>query len=485
MKKSYLIAALAAANLLGGSVSAQELNKKVSSDKYMRNSVCLMMMEDASVPQKEVLREAFLNAEWSAKYNDHNIGERIIDPALYTLGEGDYASFNMACVPTDQYLELRQTGAEAPKQSYYNETMNQILRELMATQTKTVDTVIRLNVARTANKYLVEQGVAKQLADKWLLDAEGNYTEALLRERGMLNASEDDKDIAAATEVGAHYLLRQIDLEELFGNTFVVVTRFGYKLKDDLVADIMLPMYAAAQFDPTGYAAAGLKAAEMTTKMSMGKGYYVTVDSYLFRLRWNDALLESFYGLWDESGNIDLSKYDASDLFALQFIGNERAWAKTKAGIFSDKDESELIRMAAVDAVDDVLAKFEKKYDEFKTKTPLIVHETTDKKGNAVRTYAARIGTRDGLKGGEVFEVLEKEVYEKDGAERVRYNKKGELTVSKKQVWDNTYSAGQEEAAGLNDKKKGEAPTETLLEGKDKQAYYEGMLLRMKSSKKK
>ncbi|MDE5706687.1 MAG: hypothetical protein K2H69_00685, partial [Alistipes sp.] len=108
-----------------------------------------------------------------------------------------------------------------------------------------------------------------------------------------------------------------------------------------------------------------------------------------------------------------------------------------------------------------------------------------DKKGNAVRTYAARIGTRDGLKGGEVFEVLEKEVYEKDGAERVRYNKKGELTVSKKQVWDNTYSAGQEEAAGLNDKKKGEAPTETLLEGKDKQAYYEGMLLRMKSSKKK
>lgn len=268
--------------------------------------------------------------------------------------------------------------------------------------------------------------------------------------------------------------MRQIDLSELVGNTFVVVTRFGYKAKDALVADIMLPMYAAAEFDSSGYGKMALKVAEMGVKAGLGAGYYVTVDSYLFRLRWNDAIAERFNELWDnETGAFNMDAYNASDLFSLQFIGNERAWAKTKAGVFTDKSEDELIRLAAADAVDGVLAKFERKYDEFKTKTPLIVHETTDKKGRPTRTYAARIGTRDGLEGGEVFEVLEKKIVMKDSVERVSYVKKGELTVDKKNVWDNSYST--EAGAPSEEAKTGE----TLLVGKSKDAYYEGLLLRM------
>ena len=125
-----------------------------------------------------------------------------------------------------------------------------------------------------------------------------------------------------------------------------------------------------------------------------------------------------------------------------------------------------------------MLAKFERKDDEFKTKTPLIVHEGTDKKGRPVRTYAARIGTRDGLEGGEVFEVLEKKIEMKDSVERVTYVKKGELTVDKKNVWDNSYST--EAGAPSEENKAGE----TLLVGKSKDAYYEGLLLRMKTKKK-
>lgn len=470
-----------AAGFMAQGVVAQELNKKVASDEYMRNSVCLMMMEDASVPQKDVLREAFLNAAWNPKYNNHNVDAslRVIDPAAYSLTGADEEAFNLACTSTEQYLNIRETGGSAPKQEYYNEAMNQILRQLMSTQTKTVDTVIKLNVARMANKYMLDNGIAKRLADKWFLDAEGQYTDSVVRERGMLNVSADEADVASATEAGDHYLLRQIDYAELLGNTFVVVTRFGYKPKDDLIADIMLPMYAAAEFDPSGYAGMGLKGAELTMKMSMGKGYYVTVDSYLFRLRWNDDIASRFNDLWDQEGNFDLEAYNACDLFSLQFIGNERAWAKTKAGVFADKSEDELIRLAAADAVDGVLAKFEKKYDEFKTKTPLIVHENTDKKGRATRVYAARIGTRDGLEGGEVFEVLEKKIVMKDSVERISYVKKGELTVDKKNIWDNSYSSSVEKS------EEGEEQSgETLLVGKDKEAYYEGLLLRMKSKKK-
>ena len=166
MKFFGLTIAAAVATMTAQGVSAQELNKKVASDEYVRNSVCLMMMEDASVPQKDVLREAFLNAEWNPTSNDQNIETslRVIDPTAYTLTADDEAAFNLACTPTEQYLNILETGGTAPKQTYYNETMNQILRQLMATQTQTVDTVIKLNVARLANKYLLENHVAKRLA---------------------------------------------------------------------------------------------------------------------------------------------------------------------------------------------------------------------------------------------------------------------------------------------------------------------------------
>ena len=169
------VAALAAAGVMAQGVVAQELNKKVTSDEYVRNSVCLIMMEDASVPQKDVLREAFLHAEWNPKYNNHNLDEslRVIDPTAYTLTAEDEAAFNLACTPTEQYLNILETGGTAPKQTYYNEAMNQILRQLMATQAQTVDTVIKLNVARLANKYLLENGVAKRLADGWFIGPDG------------------------------------------------------------------------------------------------------------------------------------------------------------------------------------------------------------------------------------------------------------------------------------------------------------------------
>lgn len=459
---------------------AQELQKEVQTDKYMRNSVCLMMLEDASVPQKEILEDAFLNAAWNEKYNNHNISERIIDPAQLTITAQDEADFNMACTPIEQYLELKRNGGAAPKQPYYNEMMTQIIRSLVSSMSETVDTVIQLNVARTANKYLLENRVAKQLADMWLMDASGNYTDSVLVERGMLNVSADERDVASASAAAQQKLLREIDMAELLGNTFVVATRFSYKPKEGVVADRMMPLYAAAELDPSGYGKMGLKIAQMGVNASLGKGYYVTVDSYLFRLRWNEEIEGEFYNLWDNTtGEFNREVYDKGDLFSLQFIGNERAWAKTKAGIFADKSEEELIRLAAVDAVDAVLAKFEKKYDQFKTKTPLIVREGIDKKGKPVRTYAVRLGTRDGLEGGEVFEVLEKQTKQTKFGDRTVYDKKGELIVDKKNVWNNSYS----DLAGADETESAEEMT--LLTGKDKGVYYEGMLLRMKTAKGK
>ncbi len=481
LKKWFISAASFAVAANFTPVTAQEtLKKEVQDTKYLRNSVCLIMMEDASVPQKNILRDAFINAKWNNKYNNHNISidKRIIDPAKMTLTQTDIARFNTACTPTDQFLANLESGVAAPTQTLLREgAFSDIMRHLMAEATTTIDTVLQINAARMANKYLVENHVAKACFDKWFLNDKGEYTDEVILDRGMLNTTAKDREIAAASMAARQKLIREnCDEDELLGNTFVVVSRFSYKEKDALVDDRMLPLYAAAQADDSGTSTLTLNLAKMGIKASLGAGYYVVVDSYLFRLRWNDRIKNDFYNMWDEKG-LDMERYNNARFPALQFIGNERAWAKTRAGVFTDKDENELIRMAAVDAVDAVLAKFERKYDQFKTKTPLHVIESKDKKGRSRQAYAVELGSRDGLNGGEIFEVLE--VVNKkqdDGTMKTIYNKKGELKVDKKNVWDNTFSTTENTAAAQH--------PYTLLSGKDKQTYYEGMLLRLKTTKK-
>ena len=120
-------------------------------------------------------------------------------------------------------------------------------------------------------------------------------------------------------------------------------------------------------------------------------------------------MASTFYSeLWNNR-----EAYDNSELFSLQYIGSESAWANVKAGIFTSKPESELIRIATVNASDAAIAKLAKNNDVFKTKTPLIID------GDGIY---AKIGLKEGLEAGDRFEVLERIQDEKTG--KTVYNKK-------------------------------------------------------------
>ena len=471
---------------------AQKTDKITTSD-YARNSICMLMMLDESVTEdmRPILQEAFFSGVWNNKYNNHNIADslRVLDPAKLTLTDADKAAFNLACQPTDSFLQLIESGEPAPKQKKYNEASTEIFRKIVAEKAKefntegsTIDTVIRLNVARMANKFIEENKVAKHVTSKWILDGNNNYTDALLVERGLLNVTADEVARAKATAAAWNQLVAEnVDFQDLFGNTFVVVTRYCYKDKHAVIGDYMIPLYVAAAFDPSGYAGMGLAATEMTVKMATPDGWYVTVDSYLFRLRWNELIGEKFYHMFDENGQFKKDEYDASKVFALEFIGNEKAWVNTKAKESRGLDEAGLVRLAATKATNAALAKFEAKYDQFKTKVPLIVQEGVDKKGKKVNSYAVALGTRDGLSGGEIFDVLEVKAKGKEGNKHTVYNKIGELVVDKKQVWDN------EEVGLIEGLNEDEAVQYTKLNPKDKNQVFEnhGYLLRMQNKKSK
>jgi hypothetical protein len=79
---------------------------------------------------------------------------------------------------------------------------------------------------------------------------------------------------------------------------------------------------------------------------------------------------------------------------------------------------------------------------------------------------------KEGLEGGEKFEVLEQVVDPKTGL--TKYKSKGTIKVDKDLLWDNRFNAGAEPSADA-DKTKPVLDRTTFNGGKK---FYSGMLIR-------
>ena len=209
------------------------------------------------------------------------------------------------------------------------------------------------------------------------------------------------------------------------------------------------------------------KVASVGVKVA-AKGYVVQTTSYLYKLSWNDSIAAVFYqNYWMDDKSIDPKKkeaFDTTHLITLDLIGTEKAWSDVQSSIFSKRSEAELVRIATVNAIDAVIAKLQKKYDVFKTKTPLYTADP----------LTAKIGLKESLEKGDKFEVLEQELDEKTG--KTKYVRQGVIKVDGAQIWDNRYMAA--ELAADTTKNASTLPKidRTLFKGGNK--YEPGMLIR-------
>lgn len=411
---------------------------------YQRSSLALFLMEDVGMPMKDTILQSFNTAPFPDKFNNHNVAVRSFERCT-TLTEEDQAAFDAAV-----NLATSQNAAEAPKKKGM---FGKFLKAAASDASGgVVGATSKDEMAVSANKFLVDQKIAKQMFDKWFLDSAGNFSLALAQERGLYNATKSDVEQAASSVYGTASLADAgIDL---VNNTFAVVCNYRYMPKDSLVALIGGVAVAAAEASGNSYAVMGAKAAMMALSASLGAGYYVVVNTYLFQLNWNDNVQNQLSQVWDNR-----EAYDAADFYAFKYIGNTTGWAQVKAGIFTNKDQAELIRIATVNATDAAIAKLEKKYDVFKTKSPLMVAEDG--------TLYAHIGMKEGIEPKDKYEVLERAIDPKTG--RTIYKSKGTITVVKDHIWDNRYMADQEpdHDSSIN---------ETYFEGKGD--YYNGLLIR-------
>lgn len=362
--------------------------------KYRRSSLYTILMESADYPMKSEVENTFVLAPFPDKYNMHVVGPKTFNPLDY----GGELGIVQPDLKKKRGLNAGAAGNEEDRQ--------------------------------TIERFLETEAIARKMVAMWFnRDSNGVFSMDLIGERGFYNASEMESRIA---EGSARGLASLADAgEELIKNSFVVVQKLSFVENEPFARAIRDIAVAAAEEIEEDFTRDLAKALAESMYLATKDGYSAVAIAYLFQLEWSDSVAAVFYNDFWVSGEFPdsarVAAFDSSKIFSLRFVGAEKA--SSSVLISAGRTMEEIIHLATTRNIDNVYAKLQKKYDVFKTKTPLY---STD-------PLTAQIGKKEGLKGGEKFEVLEQTIDAKTG--KTKYVRKGVITVDKKRVWDNRYMA--------------------------------------------
>ncbi|WP_317898816.1 hypothetical protein [Aurantibacillus circumpalustris] len=429
--------------LLFGMSSFVNAQEKPVDVKYRRSSLHTMVIESEKFPQKEVVLKAFQNAPFPDKYNEHTIGDKSFNPVNYTL-----------------------TGEEKSK-IYTSSKLGKLAASAADIKTDSVSKELPERIL----KYISKEKIANKLVAKWFnRQADGSFDWNLVADRGVFNASFLEAKAAQASSDG-QALLKTAGFE-LIGNTFVVINKFKFHANEPVAAAIRDGAKAELAKTMSGKPQMLIDKANSSIDKVYERtkeGYTIFATSYLYQLVWNDTVSNAFFtDMYMEKGSVDAKKkatFDNSDIFKLEFIGDESASALITFSLKEKRTEEQTISLATVRIVDNVYAKLQKKYDVFKTKTPLYT-------GNPI---TAKIGVKEGLEGGEKFDVLEQNIDPKTGV--ATYKSIGTIKVDKDLIWDNTYNDGEAPVAVVEEGKEAKPVLDrTTFSGGKK--FYSGLLIK-------
>src|SRR6056297_36430 len=395
--KNLLLIALAMLATLP--VRAQEEAEKPET-VYRRSSLYPILLETKPVfsDQSEaelnaIVMKAYDEAPFPEKYNDHRLSE-------VSFKFKDYSSISAEELQKEEDSGKKKNGRKIDQK--YLEAIN---------------------------KYLEEKDVARRMVAKWFNRKEdGSFDMSMIHDRGAYNASAMEVQLASGSIRGMAAI--KDAGEELIKNSFVVINRMRF-VKNEPIAratrDVAISI-AKNTIDNQLAQMAAIKAAEIAYNAAKD-GYSVWNVAYLYQLEWNDEIADKFYmDMWMDSTSIDPERkalFENTDIFKLNFVGYQKAKSLVLLGI--GKKPEEILTVATVRNIDRVYVKLQKEYDVFKTKTPIL---STD-------PIIAKIGMKEGVEGGDKFDVLEMLWDEKTGL--TRYDKVGSVKVKKKDIWDNRY----------------------------------------------
>lgn len=317
-------------------------------------------------------------------------------------------------------------------------------------------------------EFLDRNMIASRLVGKWFNRdvLTGQCDMQLIKDRGLYNASEFDKELASHSQ--RRTALLEDAGEELIGNTFVIVNDIRYidRSKGSAVFGIILKVLGAglqglqdAQAMKTAnsnrisqynrynrslshspsVADSFNKLAEIAESY---KGFNVKIHSYLYRLVWDEETALRFYNEAYTDSDNDNVKRDNFERqrhsYRLEYVGDQESSGR-KISFLGIKEEEPLlmVRKACQRALDENVANLQRNFDVFKVKVPLV---QTD-------PITAPIGRKEGLNEKSKFEVLE--VIEDENG-HTKYKRVGTIVPEKGKIWDNRFMAAEEKAMGYD-----------------------------------
>jgi hypothetical protein len=395
----YFIASLLAINV----AKAQDVK-----EGYQRSSLHIINIENLNFDNAAKVQASYNKYPFPDKYDDHRISNNSVNIGAYKLTQEEKDALGIK----DSELGNALSGALSSATAGILENNSQVKYEL--------------------DKYIKDKKIAQELVRKWYsIKDDGALDYSVFNERIKLSMSEEDKQRVQQAAI-AQTEIDKMSLK-LINNTFVVFTKLNFVSNAVPAEAIRQVAYAQADKLSGMLQTIARKAADKIYEKA-SEGYSVWTTAWLYKLEWNEQIATDFNKLLSSKGinsslSIDINAFNAMN-FNLEFIGQEKATSLVTFSLKKgegDRTEDEIIDLSTVRNVDKVFTKLQREYEVFK---PL--YQLT-----GVDPFSAKLGMKEGLEGGEKFEILEIR-----GGE---YNKIGTIEVDKNKVWDNRYGAPKQE----------------------------------------
>ncbi len=379
MKTRYIL--LGIALMLSVTIQAQ-----APESNYRRSSIYSLLVNHTEQKFADEIKEAFLQIPVPDKFNDHNLSVKVLN------------------------MDKKLSGANKERE-------NPVITQ-----------------------FLDDNRVASRLVGRWFNRDyfTGQCDMELVKERGLYNATEFDKQLAARSSRGMAML--QDAGEELIGNTFVIVNDIRYVDKEQRSKTIggILRVAGGLAGAFTGVNVSNL-VDNVSDMVESVKGFKVKINTFLYRLDWNEEQAKLFYQE-QYAAQPDAKKRtnfdNARGSYHLTYVGKvESSGGNTSFLGINENEPLVMVRKACQRAIDENVVDLQREYEEFRTKSPLV----------SVEPLTAYVGMKEGVTAKSRFEVLE--LVELENGKH-KYNRVGVIEPINNLIWDNRFMAVEEGAAG-------------------------------------
>ena len=405
-------------------------------DLYFRSSLQTILIESESFPQKDAVIKSWNGYPFPDKYDKHGIDYPTINLSKFDLSDAELKEMG--------YLKDTISGFAIMKAKAKGKNLRYLAADSSAAFELPSE---REEVDMRIKKAMKTDFFPNLLLKRWHdFDAQTKTMSFdVFKKRANYNAKNSDIRQSEIAVNKLNAIMNPALIDQLISNTFVTFTKLNF-IENEPYAKIIRDA-AILAIDMSNQQAMvkelGKKAAELAYQKTKD-GYTLTSKTWLYKIAWNDSIKAYFNDKLSindaQFGSLikgekavltpsQISFMSGDPVFQMEFVNDQ---VNKSIFLFAEgKTMEQIIDKVLVRNIDNAFAKLQKENDVFKPLVKILTKEP----------LTAEIGMKEGLEGGEKFEVLE--LQEEAGTGNILFKRVSTVKVVKGKVWDNRYNAGE------------------------------------------